>query len=104
MVVDDEMITVPPVECSSLFSMSLPQNSYYFQNVRHVDNPYAIAKRSKSFILYEQQGAGSAEFSQKQVGQTNLYHVRIVLLPGVGEILAVGGSEDAECSRLSDQV
>ena len=54
MVVDDEMISVPPVECSSIISMSLPQNSYYFHNVRHIDNPYAIAKRSKTFVLFEQ--------------------------------------------------
>ena len=30
MQVDEEMVEVPPAECSSMFSVSLPQNSYYF--------------------------------------------------------------------------
>ena len=40
----------------------------------------------------------------KPVGQTQLYHVKIALLPGKGEFIVVGGSENAECTRLSDRV
>jgi len=65
-----------------------------------------VAKRSKCFILYEQPGeaASTTEWTSKQVGQTNLYHARVIMLPGVGDIIVVGGSEDAECTRLSDNV
>lgn len=49
MQVDDEMVEVPVAECNSLFSVSLPQNSYYFQNVRNIDNMFAFIKRGKNF-------------------------------------------------------
>ena len=38
MQVDEDAVEVPPAECSSLFSVCLPQNSYYFQNVRNIEN------------------------------------------------------------------
>ena len=103
MQVDEDMIEVPPVESSSLFSVCLPQNSYYFQNVRHIDNSYAVIKRGKTIQLYDhslQQNEGSV----KQIGVTDLYHVKVAILPGRGEVILVGGAEDAECTRLSDKV
>ena len=33
-----------------------------------------------------------------------MYHVKIAVLLGQGEFIVVGGSEDAECTRLSDRV
>ena len=33
-----------------------------------------------------------------------MYHVRMILIPGKGELLVVGGSEDAECTRMTDKV
>ena len=54
MLVDEEMIAVPPAECSSLFSMCLPQNSLYFQNIRQIENSVAYIKRTKTFHMYEQ--------------------------------------------------
>ena len=47
------MVEVTPAECSSLFSVCLPQNSYYFQNVRNIENQFAFIKRGKIFQLYE---------------------------------------------------
>ena len=99
MQVDEEMIEVPPAEASSLFSVCVPQNSYYFQNVRQIDNQHAFIKRSKCFQMYEQGKEGST-----QVGATQLYHVKISMLPGKGEFIVVGGAEDAECTKLSDKV
>ena len=100
MQVDDEMVEVPVAECNSLFSVSLPQNSYYFQNVRNIDNMFAFIKRGKNFQMYQHGGTGGP----KLIGQTDKYHVRLAVLPGKGEFIVVGGSEDAECTRLSDKV
>ena len=88
MQVDDEMVEVPPGECSSLFSVCLPQNSYYFQNVRNIENTYAFIKRGKTFQMYEHDVA-----TMKQIGTTQMYHVRVALVPGKGELIVVGGSE-----------
>lgn len=38
------------------------------------------------------------------MGSTDRYHVKLALLPGKGEFIVVGGSEDAECTKLSDRV
>lgn len=64
MQVDEDMIEVPPVESSSLFSVCLPQNSYYFQNVRHIENSFAVIKRGKNLQLYEH-GATNPEGTYK---------------------------------------
>jgi len=56
MQVEDEMVEVPPVESSSLFGVCLPQNSYYFQNVRNIENHFAFIKRGKSLQMSEHDG------------------------------------------------
>ena len=98
MQVDEDMVEVPPAECSSLFSVCLPQCSYFFQNVRNIENQHAFSKRGKSLQVCEYDGVN------RQIGTIDLYHVKMVVLPGQGEVLIVGGSEDAECTRLTDRV
>ena len=89
---------MPTNECSML-SICVPQNSYYFQNVRHIDNNCAVIKRTKTFQVWQHGTPG-----HKQVGSTSLYNAKLALLPGKNEFIVVGGSEDAECTRVSDKV
>lgn len=61
-------------------------------------------KRGNNLLVFDHSSTTALAAKSPVISKINMYHVKLVAVPGKGEVYVVGGSEDAECTRLSDRV
>ena len=83
----------------SMFSTNIPANRCYFQSMRNIENKHVFLLRNRQFSVYD-----AAQKTSKVIGMCDKYNTSMVLLPGKGECMVVGGSNDAESKSPVDKV